>query len=271
MAALVAFDRGTRAFDGGLIRAHRLAQGVGVGFELIELRSRDDAFLHQLLVASCFGVRVFRLRDIAAEIGFGLAEARLVLGESRFGLPQRFLIGARIDLKQQVALVDVPPSVNLTARIWPATCDLTSTVAEASTVPTALMSTGTDSSVTWPTETGTGGCAPADWTGCDDLQPVRSKATMSAKDAGPMTKCGRKLRSSPNGWRKRFAKRTVFYYPRRGKGLRWGECAGCSSADLGWIGHSSLDPWPFPDELAFVVDVSDGSFGGDERESIPEG
>src|SRR5580700_9396338 len=64
------------------------------------------------------------------------------------------------------------PSSKPTLTSSPDTCDFTWITAEASTVPTALSSTGTDSSLALATLTGTGGGGPPAFFWSVELHPA---------------------------------------------------------------------------------------------------
>ena len=81
------FDRGLAgadirlgAFDGGLVRRHRLGDCVGVGAQLLGLILGDDAALEQLGIAVGLRFGVFGLSGVARQIGLGLPERRLIVG-----------------------------------------------------------------------------------------------------------------------------------------------------------------------------------------------
>ena len=92
--------------------------------------------------------------------GFGLRDLRPIAGDRGFGLPQRVVERARIDLEEKVALGHVLAFGEVGGSSRPATCDLIWTTADASTVPTTFNSLGTDSCVALATDTGTGGGPP---------------------------------------------------------------------------------------------------------------
>ena len=130
--------------------------------DLVVLRFRDHAGLRELGVAVRLRIGILRLRGVAGQGRFSLPQLRAVAGYGRFGLAERFLKRTRVDLESRSPLATFCPSVKWTRSSCPATCDLTCTIAEASTVPTTRSSKGTDSSVAFATDTGTGrrtGCA----------------------------------------------------------------------------------------------------------------
>ena len=138
------------------IRA-RLARWSG----LVGLRFRDHVRFLQFRIPRRFRLGELDLRGVARQRRLRLRDRGAVAVYRRLRLPQRILVRPRIDQEQQIALWTFWPSVKATLSSWPATCDFTCTIAEASTVPTTRSSVGTDSLATFVTDTGTTGGPPA--------------------------------------------------------------------------------------------------------------
>ena len=110
-----------------------------------------------------------------------LGDLRAVARDVGFGLAQRFFVGARVDLKEQVALGDVLAFGERRLISWPAICDLTCTMADASTVPTTRSSVGTDSWVALDDgNRDDGRTPPAPW----PAAPAYSRKRTTGTDSG---------------------------------------------------------------------------------------
>ena len=81
-------------------------------------------------------------RLVAREVELRVLEQRLVLASVPCACCERDLIGPRVDLGEQVALLDHWPSVKLTLTSWPLICVCTVTVASGVTVPSARITIG---------------------------------------------------------------------------------------------------------------------------------
>ncbi len=152
-------------------RLRRGLSGIGIGSRLIELRLRSEAAFVQLALKRGVAGGVLRLRVVARERGFGLRDLRLVALDGGFRLSQCVFVRPRIDAEKQLALRYVLAFGEVRRVSSPAICDLTCTMAEASTVPTTRSSVGTACSTAFVAETGTtGGPAAACAGGASFLQ-----------------------------------------------------------------------------------------------------
>ena len=104
---LIAFERGTNAFDGSLIAFYGLLCHFGSSSDLVFLHARRDALFRQLLETSCLGLRILQLGAATGEIGFRDAYLGLVFHEGSFRLTQRFSKWTRIDFEQEIAFINV--------------------------------------------------------------------------------------------------------------------------------------------------------------------
>jgi len=94
------FQRGVGQLQAGqfgrrLVGLQRCRCGSGIGPNFIDLFVGDEALCLE--------------GDIAFDVGLGLGEQRLVLGDIGLGLQQAGLVVARVELDQDVALLDVLP------------------------------------------------------------------------------------------------------------------------------------------------------------------
>src|SRR5439155_20373863 len=77
--------------------------------DLVVLLARDQAALHELLVALLLHAGVVSLRLITREVRLGLRDRRLVLGHGRLRLLERRFEGPRVDREEEVARLDLLP------------------------------------------------------------------------------------------------------------------------------------------------------------------
>ena len=102
----IGLDGGLRALNGGLIRLHCLVRGVGIGGVLLALVLGNDALLEQVLIAGGLRLRVFMRRDVAAQVGLGLAQLGGVAGQVGLRLADHGVERPPVDAEQQIALFD---------------------------------------------------------------------------------------------------------------------------------------------------------------------
>ncbi len=93
----------------GTIGVHRGQRRLVRGEDLVVLLARDQAALHELLVALFFHARVVGLRLVAREVGLGLRDRRLVLGHGRLRLLERRLEGPRVYREEKIARLHLLP------------------------------------------------------------------------------------------------------------------------------------------------------------------
>ena len=103
--ALRALDRRAVGLDGSSDR-------VGAGARLLGDVLRDDAGLGELRLPLRGERRVFRVRSVAHQLGFGLAEQGLIAQHVGFDLPEQGLERPLVDGEQQLVFLDEIAFVN---------------------------------------------------------------------------------------------------------------------------------------------------------------
>ena len=104
---LVRPHHGARGLHRRLVGLDRGGQAQLVRADLVVLLARDHAAVDQPPVAILLDHGIVVLRLVAREVGLGLGDLRLMLGELGARLLERGLEGARVDGEEEVAGLDV--------------------------------------------------------------------------------------------------------------------------------------------------------------------
>ena len=105
---LVRPHHGARGLHRGLVGLDRGGQAQLVRADLVVLLARDHAAVDEPPVAILLDHGIVVLRRVAREVGLGLADLRLMLGELGARLLERGLEGARVDGEEEVARLGRP-------------------------------------------------------------------------------------------------------------------------------------------------------------------
>src|SRR5690348_7060120 len=102
----IAFQRSPYRVDGCGIRRSRVLRNFSSCPYLVFLLPGRDPFLRQLLKSGRVGLSVLELRLAPRERRLGNFQLSLILGNGSIRLPERFAKRSRIDLEEQITLID---------------------------------------------------------------------------------------------------------------------------------------------------------------------